>query len=402
MTFEGLAYPGKAFGRDEHGRMIFAPFALPGERVLVTLTEEHKRWAQAEVIEILDPSPDRIKPRCRHFADCGGCHYQHMPYALQLKAKSDIVRSQLERLGGFKDPPVSETVPSPSPWHTRNHLQFSVDEEGNLGFQAAGSNRVVAISECYLPNEALSEIWPRIAIDPGSPLNRVSLRSGADGKVIIAFHSDTDPEVEMSIDLPASVVWLTREDTKVLAGYDKIEFDVLHRRFSVSARSFFQVHTALAAELVQDVLTALQPLHGKVVYDLYAGVGLFSAFLAEAGATIIAVERSPWSTIDFEFNLDEFDDVHLYAATVEEALPLIPERPDAVFLDPPRAGLRREVMEEILHREPDRILYLSCDPATMARDAKRLRQGGYGLQKVTPYDLFPQTYHIETLSNWQR
>jgi 23S rRNA (uracil1939-C5)-methyltransferase len=397
-----MAYGGDAFGREPSGRMLFVPFALPGERVRVRVEEVHERWARATLLEVLASSPDRIPPRCRHFAVCGGCHYQHLSYAAQLRLKAEIVRSQLERLGGFESPPVEPTVASPSPWNTRNHLQFSLNREGRLGFQAAGSHRVVAIEECHLPDPSLADLWPRLDLAPIPGLLRVVLRSGADGETMIALEAETEPEVELALDLPASVVWVGPGGASVLAGGDRLMQDVLGRRFVVRAASFFQVNSSLTGDLVRRVLEALLPQSGETVFDLYAGVGLFSAFVAAAGARVVAVEESPEACADFEANLTEFDSVDLYESPVEVALPAIPARPDAAIVDPPRAGLERAALEALITCSPRRLVYVSCDPATLARDGKRLAQAGYHLERVTPIDLFPQTYHIETLSLWLR
>lgn len=397
-TFQGLAYPGQAFGRDHQGRMIFAPFGLPGEKARVEIEQEHKRWAQAHILEILTPAPQRIIPRCRHFISCGGCHYQHMPYAMQLEVKREIVGDQLRRLAGLQDPYVEATVASPSAWHTRNHVQFHLDQHSRLGFYAASSHEVVPIQECYLPDEALSSLWTSIEIDPTPGMESIALRSGRNGSLMIVLHGSGAPEMELSIDLSASVVWLTAEQSWVLAGEDSLLMQVLQRSFRVSAGSFFQVHSALAEQLVSHAMQALSPQPDQTIFDLYAGVGLFSAFLAQAGARLIAVEASPWACEDFAFNLDEFDQVELYQATVEETLPALDGHPASVLVDPPRSGLDKGVIQGLLERRPARLVYLSCDPATLARDAKLLIEGGYRLQKTTPFDLFPQTYHIETLS----
>ena len=398
LNFEGLAYPGQTFGRDEAGRMIFAPFGLPGEQAQVVITEEHKHWAQAQILEILHPAPQRISPRCCHFMTCGGCHYQHMPYEMQLTVKQDIVRSQLERIGAIQDPKVQSTIPSPSPWHTRNHMQYHLDPQGRLGFRAARSDQVVTIEECYLPDENLSDLWPRLDLDRSAGIERIALRSGSEGSRMIVFYSDKYPQMELALDLTASVVWLAPEEMFVLAGDEYLIMEVLHRPFRVSAGSFFQVHTELAGELVQHSLDAMQPQPNDTVFDLYAGAGLFSAFIALAGAQVIAVEESPWATRDFEMNLDEFEHVALYQATVEETLPSLTIKPESVIVDPPRAGLGRNVVQQLIELCPSRIAYVSCDPATLARDAKRLIEGGYRLDRTIPFDLFPQTYHIETLS----
>ena len=402
LTLTGLAYGGDAYGRDTSGRMVFVPFALPGERVRVDIVETHQQWARGRIAGLLQPSPERIAPRCPHFTDCGGCHYQHMPYPAQLHAKAEIVRSQLQRLGGFADPPVEPTVPSPSPWNPRNHLQFSVTPDGRLGFQAAGSHRLVPIRECHLPEPVLAELWPRIDLEAIPGLTRVALRAGAEDECMIIFEGEGEPEVELAIDLPASAVWLGPEGSTVLAGAGHLIAQVLGRPFRVSAESFFQVHTHQAGTLVRQVLDGLSIQPRQTVYDLYAGVGLFSAFLAQAGARLVAVEQSPAACRDFEANLEEFESVQLYEAPVEDALPALKPQPDAVVVDPPRSGLGAQVADALIALAPSRLVYLSCDPATLARDGRRLVEAGYTLQRVLPFDLFPQTYHIETYSSWTK
>ena len=402
LTLTGQAYLGRAFGRDEEGRVIFVPFGMQGERVRVSLVETHKRWALGKLEEVIEPSPSRIQPRCRHYTDCGGCHYQHLPYEHQLQVKRDVVHAQLERLGRIDAPPVLDPVASPTAWHTRNHMQFSLDPNGQLGFLAAGSKRVVPIQECFLPEQELCDLWPQIDLEPVENLNRLTLRTDSQSESLIVFHGQGDPGFDFSTDVAASAVWVSETGLTVLAGEDYLRMQVLDRLFHVSAGAFFQVHTALAADLVQGAIEALAIHPGDIIFDLYAGVGLFSAFIASEGARLIAVEESPWATADFERNLDAFDHVSLYAAPVEMALPSINVQPDAVLLDPPRAGLGAQVVDRLLALAPKRLVYVSCDPSTLARDGGRLREGGYHLEFVQPFDLFPQTFHIETLSLWTR
>ena len=402
ITLSGLAYGGDAFGRDVDGKMIFVPFALPGERVKVEIVDAHQRWARGRLVVVIEASTERIEPRCPHFTDCGGCHYQHMPYAAQLQAKTEIVRSQLERIGGFKDPPIEEIVPSPAPWNTRNHLQFNLTPKGQLGFMAAGSHRIVPINECHLPERILSDLWPRLDLESVPGLDRISLRSGTMGACMIMLEGKGAPEMDVTIDLPASVVWLAPGGLLVLAGEKSLDFKIAGRTFVVSAGSFFQVHTALAEELVQLVMRELSVQPGETIFDLYSGVGLFSAFLAHERARVIAVEESIPACSDFEKNLEEFDDIELYEAPVETVLPAIRSRPDAVIIDPPRAGLSRVAFQHLIDFTPPRLVYVSCDPATMARDGSRLTEAGYQFVRCTPIDLFPQTFHIETVSLWHR
>jgi 23S rRNA (uracil1939-C5)-methyltransferase len=401
LRLEGMAYGGDAFGRDAAGRMVFVPFALPEERVAAQVIEAHAHWCRARLMEVLEPSADRITPRCQHFGVCGGCHYQHVRPPVQPAIKQAILRAQLARLGGFPDPPVLPAVPSPSPWNYRNHVQFSQTPDGRLGFLAAHSHQSFPIEECYLPEATIGALWPALQIDPIAGLERVALRCAGDEAQII-FHAEADPEVGLELDLRASAVWLSPSGTHNLAGNSALVFDVNRRLFRVHAASFFQVNSALTPTLVDLVLDGLQLRPGQTVIDLYAGVGLFSAFVAERGAQVVAIEQSSSACDDFVVNLDEFPAVSLYQASVEEALPALPVRPDAVVADPPRAGLGREVVTALTSHSPARLVYVSCNPSTLARDGRMLTDAGYHLEQVTPVDQFPQTFHIESVSAWSR
>lgn len=402
LELTGMAYGGEALGRDEDGRMTFVPFALPGERVKVQIMEEHSRWARGRLLQVLDPSPKRIEARCLHYGVCGGCHYQHMPYSEQLAVKGDIVRDQLERIGGFSAPPVRDPIPCPKPWGYRNHLRFSLTADAELGFVDKTGERVFPVRECHLPEPPIARLWPQLDLEAIPDLEAVGVRVGSDpDDRMLVFHGLGSPELELHADLPASAIWLTPEGQIVLAGDDHMTFQVHDRVFHVSGGAFFQVNSALLEALIALVLDPLQPQSGETIFDLYAGVGLFSAFVAERGAAVVGVESSPWAAADYEFNLAEFEDVALYESSVELALPQIPQSPSAVIVDPPRAGLSREVLDRLAEISPGSLVYVSCDPATLARDAKRLSRAGFLLSHITPIDLFPQTYHIETVSFWQ-
>ncbi len=344
---------------------------------------------------------------------CGGCRYQHMPYEAQLRAKEAILRDQLERVGHIQNPPVRPIVPSPSEWNYRNRVQFHLTPEGKLGFvdltpgpspERRGEN-VISITECHLPEDPINALWPQLGFDPDSGIQRVSLRLGAEEDMLLVLESDDTQPPELEIEADVSVVHLYEEDTVVLAGDDHIFINVLGRPFRVSAASFFQVNTPMAAALVNHLLTNLPISPNTTLLDVYCGVGLFSAFLAPHVKRLIGIESSPSACEDFAFNLDEFDNVELYEGAAEEILPALAGRianPTYALVDPPRAGLDKRVVDALLALRPGMIAYISCDPSTLARDAARLIKGGYELQEVTPFDLFPQTYHIESISMFQK
>jgi len=441
FTLDKLTYGGDALGKlpaplsGASGRAVFVPFALPGETVRARIVEEKRGHARAELIEVLEPSPERITPKCKHFFPplsttagggeglglalpalavrpgsevegvgvCGGCHYQHMTYAAQLRAKEEILRDQLERIGHIENPPIKPIAVSPLEWNYRNHMQFHLTEAGKLGFVRSGdglrpSRSLLAISECHLPEPALNALWPQLEFEPGSGLARVSLRLGADKEVMLILESNDPNPPELEIEADISVVHLSAEDAVVLAGEDHILIEVLDRPFRVSAGSFFQVNTVMAGKMVEHLLTNLPLSPMNTLLDVYCGVGLFSAFLAPRVKRLTGIESSPSACEDFTVNLDEFENVELYEAPAEDVFPVLRTPPNIMLVDPPRAGLHRDVMDAILTMKPGMLAYVSCDPSTLGRDAARLIAGGYRLKQVTPFDLFPQTYHIESIS----
>lgn len=396
VKLDKLAYGGDALGRLSDGRAVFVPFALTGETVSIRTIEEKPSHVRAELVEVLEPSPDRISPKCLHFGICGGCHYQHMPYSIQVDIKSAILRDQLLRIGKISDPPLKQAVPCAIEWNYRNHVQFHLTRTGKLGYVDVYGRNVFPISECHLPEPALDSLWPRLEFDPGLGLERASLRLGIDEQTMLVLESADAPELELEADL--SVVHLFGTDTVVMAGDDYLSIKVNDRLFHVSAASFFQVNTEMAEKMVAHLLEQLPVTPATTLLDVYCGVGLFSAFFAPRVGRVIGVEASPSACEDFTINLDDFDNVELYEAAAETVLPGLDVKPGVVIVDPPRAGLEKHALDALLVLAPLRLAYVSCDPSTLARDAARLIAGGYRLVQVTPFDLFPQTYHIESIS----
>ncbi|MGC8856334.1 MAG: class I SAM-dependent RNA methyltransferase [Anaerolineae bacterium] len=405
ITLERLTYGGEAMGRLPDGRAVFVPFALPGERVRLRLLEEKRGFARAELLDVLSASPERISPRCRHFGSCGGCHYQQLPYAAQLRAKTDILREQLQRIGRIEQPPVAPMVASPQEWNYRNHVQFHLTAEGKIGFVNARSDEILPIAECHLPEAPINALWPELQFDSNPDLERVALRCGTNGDLMLILESDSPQPPEIAIETDISVVHLFADHSVVLAGTDHLFMRVLGRDFRLSAGAFFQVNTPMAEKMVAHLLANLPLSPTDTLLDLYCGAGLFSAFFAGRAGRVIGVESSAAACEDFVFNLDEFENVELYEGLAEEILPALVEKIGTVpyvLLDPPRAGLGRRVLDALLALAPHTIAYVSCDPATLARDARRLVEDGYSLQQVTPFDLFPQTFHIESISIFRR
>ncbi len=342
VKLERLTYGGDALGRVPDpltgaiGRAIFVPFALPGEVVQVRVVEEKRGHLRAELVELLEPSPERIPPRCLHFGVCGGCHYQHLSYQAQLQLKTGILCDQLRRIGKISDPPVRPMIPSPCEWNYRNHVQFHLTREGKLGYIRAKGQGVLPISECHLPETFLNELWPSLEFDPDLGLERVSLRVGMDNETMLVLKSENPEPPELELEADLSVVHLAGDDVVVMAGDDHMSISVKDRIFRLSAASFFQVNTGMAGKMVEHLLEYLPVSHKTTLLDVYCGVGLFSAFFAGRVGRLVAVELSPSACEDFATNLDEFDNVELYEAPAEIVLPTLDVSPDVVIVDPPR------------------------------------------------------------------
>lgn len=407
LTLTTLTYGGDALGRlpdpltGAGSRAVFVPFGLPGERVRVRLTEEKRGFARGEIVEILQSAPERISAKCLHFGKCGGCHYQHLSYESQLQAKAEILRDQLTRIGKIQNPPVQPTVASPSAWNYRNHIQFHLNAQGKLGFQAPNSNRVISISECHLPEASIHSLWPQLEFEPETGIERVSIRAGMDDELMLALESDSPDAPEFEIEAGISVAHVFDKHAVVIAGEDHIMMKILDREFRVSAPSFFQVNTKMAEKMIQHLLDKL-PVSQSIILDVYCGVGSFSAFLAPKCKQLIGIESSESACEDFAINLDEFDHIELYEDFAENVLPTLKIKPDIILVDPPRAGVEKEALDAIVKLNPKTIAYVSCDPSTLARDAARLINNGYKLSDVAPFDLFPQTYHIESISIFEK
>jgi len=401
INLEKLTYGGEAMGRLPDGRAIFVPFGLPGEQVRVRLTQDKQNFARGELVEVVTASPERIDPKCKHFSKCGGCHYQNLSYENQLQAKTEILRDQFQRIGKIENPPIKPIVASPLEWNYRNHVQFHLTAEGKLGFVNSKGNSVFPIEECHLPETSIDSFWRELQFESNKDVERVSLRAGHNEELMVVLESENFETPELEIEADVSVVHLFDEHPVVIAGRDHFVVSVLEKDFRVSAASFFQVNTKMAEKMVEHILAHLPVSMSTTVLDVYCGVGLFSKFFAAKCQQVIGIETSESACEDFVFNLDEFDNVELYEGAAEEILPGLAGRLDSstfAIVDPPRAGIERHALDAIISIKPQIIAYVSCDPSTLARDAARLINGGYRLVEVTPFDLFPQTYHIESIS----
>lgn len=404
LTLEliGMAHGGSALGRYE-GKVIFVPYALPGETVRVELVDDRGRYAHARLLEVLEPSPDRVSPPCPYFGPegCGGCQWQHVAYEAQLRLKAEIVADQLTRIGRLTDPPVRPTLPDPTGWAYRNQARFHPSPDGGLGFRVASSHQVVPVDTCLILHPLLADLYDALDLDfPG--LESLTLRAGTvTGDRMVIFEMEDDEPPSLTTDMTVSCVLLLSDGRFAnLVGRNYLTEVVAGHTYRISAPSFFQVNTGQAEQVVRRVLEYLDLRGDEVVLDGYCGVGLFTLPLAERAGLVIGVEWEPAAVEDLLENTAGMENVEVAEGPVAAVLSGLEEPLDAAVMDPPRAGLERETVEGLIAAAPGRIVYVSCDPATLARDGRYLAEAGYRLVEVQPVDMFPQTYHIETVSLW--
>jgi len=398
LHLDDMAYGGAAVGR-HNGKAIFVPGGIAGEDVLVEIVEEKPRWARARLLDVLVPSPDRVAPPCENYGRCGGCQWQHIAYPAQLRFKQEIVRSQLERIGKIGQPPVQPTIGMENPWAYRNHMQFAVDDEGHLCLMAMGTERPVPVGNCRLLCPELSEVFDELELDHPD-LERVSLRAGQrTGERMLILEAKGGAVPELESDQPLSCVLLLPDGTGLsLIGSTHLHEEVGGKRLRISAGSFFQVNTEQAQQLLRLVLEFANVGPADVVLDAYGGVGTFALHLAERAREAIVVESNPWAVHDARENASDLPNVRVIEGAVEDVLPSLDQAIDVAVVDPPRAGMAPRALEALAAKHPRRIVYVSCDPGSLARDLRALLDRGYRLETVQPVDMFPQTHHIETVS----
>ena len=412
VKFEKLVYGGEGLGRLADGRAVFVPFVLPGETAEIEITGQKERFARGRMVNLLEASLDRIDPPCPYFSNCGGCHYQHLSYAQQLQLKKELVRDQLERIGKLTNLPDISITASPTPFGYRNQVQFHPIHGDNanvpvkLGFKRVFPSEVLPIEKCLLIPDEMNEILPQIELESESGISRIAMRIDSDGEIMLVFEGESDDPPELSIELPVSSTYLSPDGRSLnLGGNDALVYRVLGMEFLVSPESFFQVNLPVAEEMVRHVLSLIEGKENLSILELYSGVGLFTRFLAPHASQLTAIESAPSACFDFAGNLDEFEHISLYEGAVEFILPELVKqiKPiDLVVLDPPRAGLNAHARQALVDLEPKEIIYISCDPSTLARDLKHFTEVGYNLQSVHAFDMFPQTAHVETMVVLQR
>jgi 23S rRNA (uracil1939-C5)-methyltransferase len=400
VEFSDMAHGGSAVGRETAGgKAIFVPYALPGDVARVEIERDHGKMAIGRLRGIVAPSAHRVEPPCPYFGHCGGCHWQHVRYSAQLEYKRAIVRNQLQRIGKVADANVRPVVGMETPWAYRNNAQFAVGGQGELGFMAANSHNVVPVQHCLLLHPLLADLFETLDLDvPG--MRQLGLRAGlrtGEQMLVLEMSNDEQPDIELK--LPVSCVLLLSNGlSATLAGSPFLRETLGGRTYRISAASFFQVNTEQAEKLIELVTEAVACGPRGPVLDAYCGVGTFAVAVAHRVERVVGIDSVAGAVEDARANATEDSNVTFLSGKVEEVLPRLDDIFAQVILDPPRTGVQKPVLSTILQKPPQQIIYVSCDPATLARDISVLAPAGYHLQWVQPVDMFPQTYHIESVA----
>jgi len=429
LEIESLNHAGEGVARRQ-GRVIFVPRAVPGDRVRAAVTEVKKNYLRAGLEEVLAAGPARTAARCPAFERCGGCHIQHLDYESQLRYKTGLVRDSLERIGGLKDIEVLPMLGMGNPWHYRNKVRLHVErrEDGVvLGFFAPGSHLLGSdFGEgfiCYLVDEELNRLARAVRAwlneyrecPGGGDVREITLRRAAgtgETMVVLTTAGECPAALYNRVGelAAAGVTAVVRQSigrggvsegkTEVLCGPGFLTDRLDDLYFRLSAASFYQVNPVQTGVLYRKVLECAALSGGELVMDAYCGVGTIALYLARRAGSVLGLELFPAAVADAAANarLNRINNAAFMQGAVEEVLPRLFERgrrPDVVVLDPPRRGCHRRVLQALAARPVKRVIYVSCDPGTLARDLGFLAGHGYRPVRVQPVDMFPQTRHVE-------
>lgn len=391
LTIERVAFGGDGIGR-WGDLVVFVPYTVDGDVVRIKISEIRKRYARGRLTDILQPSAHRVQPRCKDYTRCGGCCYQHIAYTHQLLLKETQVRDTFQRIGQLPSPPLRPVIASPEPYHYRLkadfHLGLQKGKTPLMGFMSGASNRITEIKRCEIVDESINHLCQ------GMQKNLLN-RSRVPTKNRVTLWSDDHKGND-------------RETNPDDAGARFIIRTIKNRRIVVPADGFFQANQYLIETMIDLVLAAADLSGSETVIDGFCGSGLFSLFLAPVSKMVHGIEGNSLALQAAGENMENHDlrNLTFHKGDVGEVLSRAfinsPDQVDVLVLDPPRIGCGKELLEKTLHLNPQRIVYVSCNPATQARDIQSLIVGGYHLEYLQPLDMFPQTAHIEVIALLRR
>ena len=389
---------------------MFVPYTLPGESITAEITGGRGAVLFARGLRLKAASADRVAPRCPHFGpgQCWGCQWQHVDYPAQLLLKQDVLADQLSRLGKLSDVLIERVLrpvlPAREQWEYNHSLILWRDSEGEWGLRRDGGG-IETIGECHLAHPELLELLADLDLDYDRA-RRMTLRRDSDGRLMIIFEIDAEEEPDLSTDLPVSVNLVLPDREPInLIGDAQSNFSIRGRSFRVTAGSYIRGSVSGTEQIASAVTTAARLTNTDRVLDLYAGVGVFSAFVASEAALVTLVESYPPAVTDADENLSDFENVDVVEGQVEAVLRDMIDadgRYDVALVDPPSSGLSKDVISGLSALNIGRIIYVSGDPASLARDCRELFRAGYRLREIQPIDLAPQTYYMTAVARFER
>jgi 23S rRNA (uracil1939-C5)-methyltransferase len=441
IEVSGLGHSGEGVGRYE-GFTVFIPHAMPGERVQVKVTEVKKNYARGELLSVITPSPHRVKPVCHIYEECGGCQLQHMSYGEQLTWKRQVVVDAITRIGKLRAVTVHPTLGTEDPWYYRNKMQFPVGERGGdivAGCFARGSHDIVDTERCYIQHALNNEIVVQAKQiiqalhlttyneKTGTGLirhilGRVGVKTGEVMVVLVTNGLEIPRKNEVIALLQERIPGIVSiiqnintkntnvilgEEARTLWGQDTITDYIGPFQFKIAARSFFQVNTPQAAVLYNKALEYARLSGKETVIDAYCGTGTITLFLAQKAHKVYGIEVVPEAIENAKDNA-ALNGITNAKFSVGDAVELMPRmfqagiRPEVIVVDPPRAGCAQEVLDTFIKMEPQCIVYVSCNPSSLARDLAYLEQFQYHTEEIAPVDMFPHTSHVECVALIER
>jgi 23S rRNA (uracil1939-C5)-methyltransferase len=451
IKITGLAAEGKAIAHSDDGKIIFVPFAVPGSTVDIRVIRKQRNFMEGTITNVIESSPLAVKPFCEHFGVCGGCKWQNLPYEEQLKYKQQQVMEQLERIGKLKDSPLQPILGSLKAIEYRNKLEYTfsnkrwitqeevdnnatIENSNALGFHIPKLfDKVLDINTCYLqpePSNSIRLAVKKFAFEKGYEffdirnksgfLRNLMIRNTTTGEVMVVaifFYEDKEKRealldfIQQSFPEITSLMYVINsklndsindQDVLPYKGKDHITETMDSIRFRIGPKSFYQTNPEQAFRLYQKTLEFASLKGDDLVYDLYTGTGTIALFVARHCKKVVGIEYIEEAIIDAKLNAKEngIDNAVFYAGDMKDVLNsnFVEQNgcPDVVILDPPRAGVHQDVIQTLINILPERIVYVSCNPATQARDISLLSEH-YTITKVQPVDMFPHTHHVENI-----
>lgn len=399
LKIEKLDHNGRGIAH-WNGKIVFIPYALADEVVEVEIVKEKKSWMEGRMIQILEPSEKRIKPTCPYYDVCGGCDLMHMFYRDQIVWKEEKVKEIMQKFAGLSPSVVSRLIPCEQEKNYRNKLVLQVQDD--IGFFEKRSHQLVKIESCQISDERMNEVLRMIRSHvPLTNVQQIMIRASKNTDDIMVVFDVSKPLIIEDVVSPlkgkvSSIIMKQNNKYKTLFGKEDIVEKLNGMSFQIAPDAFFQVNTRQTERLYQTVKDSFVLSHDDVVLDLYCGTGTIGIFLAPYVKQVIGVEVNAQAIKSAKKNqsLNHISNIEWKLGKVEDVIPTLQVNPNVVIVDPPRSGLDLKTIERIKDWNVEKLVYVSCDPVTLARDLKMLQEK-YDVMKIVPVDMFPQTKHVE-------